>query len=422
MHLLDELHPGPPLGHRSLRAEELRARFPGLASGEVLLDNAGGSQMPAAAIDRVCEYLCDSFVQLGAEYSASRRAAATVGAAREMLAALMGAGDAGSVAIAPSTTSAFALLAEAYARSPRAERDGIVVCEAGHESNVGPWLRLGERGFRVRTWRVDPTSGASDLEALEELLDERTRLVAIHHVSNVLGRVEDVEAVTRAAHAVGARVAVDGVAYAPHRAMDVARWGVDWYAFSAYKVFGPHLAALFGTHEAFAELEPPCHEFLRAKGAPLAFEPGGVQHELCAGLLGTWDHLCFLAGETAGTPFERELVERAFAAMEALEGPLQERLVGWLAAHPRVRLFGPTFADRSRVPTVSFVHQRLTSREIALTANALGFGLRHGHFYARRLIEALGLDPEDGVVRASLVHYNTREEVEGLIGLLDSIL
>lgn len=403
-------------------ARTVRSRFPALAAPLAFLDNAGGSQLPDTVIAAVHDYMVHRFVQVGADYAASTEATATVAAAHRVAELLVNAGEAGKVALGSSTSALVAMLADCYARAPRVGRDEIVVCEEGHEANVGPWLRLEDRGYTVKVWRFDREAETCRFEELEGLVTERTRIVAGIHVSNLLGRIEDIPGLCRIAHAKGARVVVDGVAFAPHRAMDVQALGADWYVYSHYKIYGPHLAALFGTHAALAEIEGPNHFFIDARDVPCKLELGGVLHEGCAGILGLQPYLAFLAGAAPDRPLERAIVERAFEVMAALEEPLQRRLISYLASRDDVRLVGPATADAARVPTLSFVHASKSSAAIARQANAAGLGIRFGHFYAYRLCRALGLDPEDGVVRTSLVHYNSAEEVERLIALFDRIL
>lgn len=223
---------------------------------------------------------------------------------------------------------------------------------------------------------------------------------------------------TAAAHAVGARVVVDGVAYAPHRAVDVQAWDVDWYGYSAYKVYGPHIGVLYGSHAAFAELEGPNFYFIPKAEVPYKFELGGVAHESCAGLVALRQYLQFLSGRDA---YDRQTVVDAFEVMEACERPLQERLVQYLDEHPRVRLLGTRDTGHGRVATVSFVHESTTSAAISQVANAQHIGIRFGHMYAPRLATALGVEPVDGVVRVSCVHYNSPAEIERLIEVLDPV-
>jgi cysteine desulfurase family protein (TIGR01976 family) len=403
------------------RRAALRGLFPALVGGDVLLDNAGGTQVPLAVADRVRDYMLRSFVQVGADYEAAKTATQTVERSRRVIETVMGAGV-GQVAFGPSTSALCAMLADCIRRAPRSRRNEIVVAEAGHEANVGPWLRLARDGFEPRLWRIDTGAQECPIEVLARLVSDRTLLVALPHVSNLLGRVERLAEVVEIAHRSGARVVVDGVAFAPHRAMDVGAWGVDWYVFSIYKVFGPHMAALYGSREALAEVEGPNHFFVDRGDVPYKLELGGVIHEGCAGILGLCDYLPRLAGGAPEEPLRRETVVRALKAIEALERPLTERLVGYLRGRTDVRMIGPAETGPARVPTVSFVHAKRSSKEIALAANAAGLGIRYGHFYAHRLAAALGLDPDDGVVRTSLVHYNSPEEVERVIAFFEEFL
>lgn len=400
----------------------IRAHFSALEGEDVFLDNAGGSQVPVAVADRVRDYMLTTYVQVGADYETSLRATATVERARELVRVLMHSAGVGEVVLGPSTSALLAMLADCYGRVPDPSRNEIIVAESGHEANVGPWVRLADRGFRVVWWKVDPERQACPVEALEAMLGRKTRIVALPHVSNLLGRIDDIVTVTRMAHEAGARVVVDGVAYAPHRAMDVAEWEVDWYVCSHYKVYGPHMASLFGRHDAFAEIEGPNHFFVPKGNVPCKMELGGVLHEACAGLLGLAGYLAMLAGTDPSAPFDRAAVHRAFETMTVCERPLQERLLSYLRGKPAVKLIGPAQPGPDRVPTVSFVDARKSSREIAVAANQRRLGIRYGHFYAHRLCTALGLEPDDGVVRASLVHYNTLDEVDRLIGFLETVL
>ena len=398
--------------------DAIRFRFPALAGDTVFFENAGGSQVPAVVGDAVRDYMLHTYVQLGVDYELSRRCSALVDRAHDFIRLLVNGDDVGEVVLGASCSSLCLMLADAYARV-LGPGDEIVVAEAGHEANVGPWTHLADRGVTLRTWRVDPDSGRANLQGLADVLSERTRIVTFPHVSNLVGEIVDVQAATALAHEVGAKVVVDGVAYAPHRAMDVKAWGVDWYVYSTYKVYGPHMGALFGRHEAFAELEGPNHFFVPKDEIPWKFELGGVSHEGCAGLLALGEYLCFLAGHEA---FSRQTVVDAFAVMTACEQPLLERLLGFLREHPRARIVGPDRPAPDRVGTVSFVHESKTSAEIAAAAHAEEIAIRSGHMYAWHQCKAMGIDPLDGVVRASFVHYNTPDEMERFVELLDRVL
>ncbi|MFO7608773.1 MAG: aminotransferase class V-fold PLP-dependent enzyme [Candidatus Krumholzibacteriia bacterium] len=398
----------------------LRARFPALASGTVFLENAGGSQVPACVADAVHRYLRETYVQLGAGYPLSRHCTQVVADAHAFARTFVN-GRGGQAMIGPSSTVMLNMLAGCYGQvlAPGSE---IILAETGHEANLGPWKRLERLGATIRWWRLDPELQLCPLDALDELLTDRTALVALPHVSNLLGGIVDLPEVVRMAHGAGARVVADGVAYAPHRAIDVDAWGVDWYVYSTYKVYGPHMAVLYGRDDALAELPSPNHFFVPQDDLPYLFEPGGPSHEGCAGLLALGEYLQFLAGAEGGAPCDRGAVERAFAVMEQLEAPLVARLLEYLHGKPGVRVIGPQEAGPARVGTVSFVHERLTAREIAAILDRTAIAVRHGHMYAWHLVEALGLDLEDGVLRVSFVHYNTLDEIERLIEVLDTIL
>ena len=400
--------------------KRIRAQFPALAGDTVYLENAGGSQVPAVVADSIRDYMLTSYVQLGAGYPLSHRATELVDEAHDFVRLMMNGTD-GEVILGPSTSALLQMLAGCYAQvlKPGSE---IVVAQTGHEANVGPWKMLDRLGFELRWWKMDPSTCTCPLSDLEDLLSDRTALVAFPHVSNLLGEIVDIEAITSLAHKAGARVVVDGVAYAPHRAIDVSAWNVDWYAYSTYKVYGPHMAALWGRRDALEELSGPNHFFVPDDDLPYKFEVGGANHEGCAGICGLRDYLATLVGEADSSRLDRPAIERAFDIMTACELPLQARLIGYLRSRDDVRIIGPTDDGGSRVGTISFVHDSKSSAEITAAVDRSGIGIRHGHMYAYHLCEAASLDPEDGVVRTSLVHYNTPEEIERLIEVFDKVL
>lgn len=411
-----------------LTIDAIRTFFPAIGSSlDVFMDNAGGSQVPIQVADAIRDYMLTTYTQVGAGYATSRRSTETVERAHRFVELLMNVQDRGRVALGPSTTVLCSMLADCYARAGTRGRNEIIVAETAHEANAGPWFRLADRGFTVHTWPFEIEEQRLTANRLTNLLSDRTRIVALPHVSNVLGRIEDVAEYTRLAHEAGARVVIDAVAYAPHRAMDVAKLGVDWYVYSTYKVFGPHMAALFGTLEAFAELQGPNHFFIPNDAVPYKFEPGGPSHEGCAGLLALWPYLAALAFGNPADAANRTDIERAYQHITDLETKLQESVIGFLRTKPDVRIIGPATTDPGRVCTISFVHRTMRSQEVVKIANERGFGIRFGHFYAYRLCDRLARegvlhDAADGVVRISLLHYNSLEEVDRLIECLDGTL
>lgn len=402
-----------------LPIDHVRSRFPALARDEVFLDNAGGSQILGAVIDGIAGYLRDCNVQHGATYASSRLAAARVEGGKRAIASLLGAGPDDTVVIGPSTTQIVFNLAAALAPSLR-PGDEIVVTEADHEANVGAWRRLAARGAVVKTWPVDRARAALDLAALAPLLSRRTRLVCVTHCSNILGTIVDVRAAAALVHRVGARIFVDGVAYAPHGPIDFAGLGVDGYVFSVYKVYGPHLAAACLRPDFFAELANINHDFYDC--GPYRLQPGGVNYELVAGSAAIAGYLDGLGEELGPAPGETPR-RRAWAAIARHEAELAEHLLRYLKSCPRVHVVGETCPDRHvRVPTISFVVDGEPSAGIPPRVDPHGVGVRYGDFCSRALVDALGLRRHGGVVRVSLVHYNTHDEVERLIRALAPIV
>ncbi len=409
--------------------DTIRAQFPSLASPTVYLDNAGSSQVPRCVADAVHHYFLASYAQTGGSYTESLSAADTVHDAHELMARCANLPSWQHAILGASDSALVRMLADAFADSAShsspaaATRNQIIVNLNGHESNIGCWLRLAKLGFAITPWHDLPVAGDAFVSSLKPLLSARTRLVVFPHVSNILGSVVNVRAIADLAHNAGARILVDGVAFAPHRTIDLPALGADWYSWSTYKVLGPHAAVLAGTPDAMAEVTGPNHFFMPADAWPKKFELGGISHEACAALLGIQPYLRLLAGEA--TPASNELIsrstiERAFGIMAALELPLQHRLITGLQSIRGITIHGPTATDASRVPTVAFTLAGRTSEQVATAANARGLALRFGHFYSHRLVSTLlpGHDPDDGVIRISLVHYNTPAEVDAALAFI----
>jgi len=401
----------------------VRRQFPTLSDEWTLFDNAGGSVPLAAVIDSVRDFMTRHPVQLGASYALSEEATARVRAGHEAMAELIHA-DADEIVLGPSTTANLRLLAEALRPQWRAG-DEVVVTNLDHEANVGCWRRLESTGIAVREWRARPDSAALELADLEALVGERTRLVAFSHCSNIVGGLNDVAAIARRVHEAGGLVCVDGVAFAPHRRVDVKALGVDFYALSLYKTYGPHLALLYGQRRHLLAARSQNHFFIDETSLPAKLEPGSSNHELTASLPAILAYFEALdAHHFPGAGGERaKRLTRVAALLRQHEERLAGRLIEFLESKKNIRIIGPVTADgRVRVPTISFVVDGRDASEIPPLLDPQRIAVRFGHFYAYRLIRDLGLRERNGVVRVSMVHYNTAAEVERLIRALDTIL
>ena len=408
----------------SLDLAFVRAQFPALASGFAFLDNAGGSQILGGVVDRIRDYLLTTNVQLGASYRVSQDASARLHEAQVRTAELLNAARPEEIVMGPTSTVLLQFLARAMA-GQFAPGDEVVVSRADHESNIGPWVGLEAHGVVVKTWELNGDTGALELDDLERVMTPRTRLVAVTHASNIFGAIQPIAAISRFVHERNARICVDGVAYAPHRAVDVTAWDVDYYALSFYKVYGPHHAVLYGKYDQLLALDNLYHYFVAKDRIPYKLQPGNPNYELSYGCIGIADYLVDLGrrvGVPAGAP-RRMAIETAWSAIAAHEATLAARLLDYLHGRPGVRVVGPATADAAiRVPTVSFVADGVDSDAIVRHTDTLGLGIRHGDFHSRRLVEWLGYGGVSGVVRASLVHYITVDEVDRLIAALDAVI
>ena len=406
----------------ALNLDLIRAEFPALQDGCVYLDNAGGSQVLKRVADRVSDYLLTSSVQLGASYAQSQAAGERVLAARRSVAQLINAPADDEVVMGGATTSLMFLFTQALLPGVK-PGDEIVVTNTDHEANIGCWMRLRQAGAVVKVWEVNPQTLALDLADLDRLLSPRTTWVAMTHASNILGTVNPVAEVAQRAHAVGARLCVDAVAYAPHRLVDVQASGADAYVFSFYKVFGPHYAVLWLKRDLLLGLPSLNHYFIGPEVVPYKLQPGNVNYELSYGCIGISDYLVHVGNTLGATGTERQKMQAAFDAFEAHENLLAERLLAYLRSKPSVRVIGHDSAtDGQRVPTISFVAGQQSSESIVRHVDQYGIGIRFGDFYAKRLIEALGLQAQGGVVRVSIAHYNTHDEIDRLIQHLDEVI
>lgn len=400
--------------------EYVRQQFPALrahprAQAEgywAFFDNAGGSLAPQSVISAASEYMSTAQMQFGAPYPASQVAARKVRAGREAMAKIMDC-DPDEVVINGSTTLNAYLLADALSPAWKAG-DAVVISEADHEANRSPWRRLAQRGIEVRVWPLHEASMQLRFEELDPLLDDKVRLVAYTQCANVIGAIHDVGALNAKIHDRGAQVCVDGVAYAPHRRPLPKKWDCDYYLWSAYKVYGPHLGVMYGKHERLLELSNRNHLFLQESDLPYKLQPGNINHELGASLVGSLQYLEGLA-QAHGHRGE-DALDRVFEDIANYESQLCEPLLAFLRAHPKVKIYGPESSDPDlRVPTIAFSVAGRKSQELAEAITKEELALRFGNFYAHGAIERMGLSLQDGVVRVSLVHYNDKAEIDRLL-------
>ncbi|MGD9022073.1 MAG: aminotransferase class V-fold PLP-dependent enzyme [Lysobacterales bacterium] len=402
----------------------VRAQFPAFSEpsleGFTHFENAGGSYACGAMIEALHDYYRATKVQPYYCFEPSSKAGAQMDRARERMAEWLNV-TAEEVHFGTSTSQNTYVVAQAL-RQYLQPGDEIIVTNQDHEANVGAWRRLEEAGMVVREWRIDPESGELDGAGLENLLGERTRVVAFTHCSNIIGSMHPVNEWCEKIHAAGAIAIVDGVSYAGHGLPDVTALGADIYLFSMYKVYGPHLGVMTMRADLNRRLPNQGHFF--NEGYPTArFTPAGPDHAQIASVNGVLDYFESVYAHHFGNeqvdPVKR--TARVRALFQHTERRNLQPLLDFLSQKEGVRLIGKT-VTKKRAPTVSFVAEAWKPLEVARELAARNIGIGHGHCYAYRLIEALGLPIEHGVVRTSFVHYTSASEIERLIEALDEIL
>jgi cysteine desulfurase family protein (TIGR01976 family) len=413
---------------------ERRAECPALeqmAGGRplVFFDGPGGTQVHGSVIEAMSRYLTEANSNFHGAFLFSRRTDETVAAARQALADLFNAPGPDEIVFGPNMTSLTFNLSRAIGRT-LASGDEIVVTRLDHDANIAPWLALQERGVIIRHADFNPSDCTLDMTSLEMAINPRTKVVALGYASNAVGTINEVRHAAELAHTVGAWVYVDAVHYAPHGPVDVQALDCDFLVCSAYKFFGPHLGVLYGRYGLLESL--PAYKVRPADDAPPhKFETGTQSFEALAGVTAAVDYLTSVGrrfgGEFAsGFPgFEgrRRDLKTAMSAIQTYERGLCQRLVTGLGAIPGLRIYGITDPPRfdRRVPTVSFTMDGLTPREIAQRLNQANIFVWDGNFYALAVTKRLGLERRGGLLRVGLAHYNTAEEVETLLGVLEDM-
>ena len=399
----------------------IRAHFPAFAEpslqGQAFFENAGGSYMSRQVMDKLDHYVRATKVQPYGFYPASQEAGAAMDLSFTRLAQALNV-TADWIHFGPSASANTYVLANAFG-SWLKPGDAIVVTNQDHEANSGTWRRLANRGIEVREWQVDPQTGRLSLAALDTLLDAKVRLIAATHCSNVAGEINPVAEIAARAKSIGAVTVIDGVSYAPHGLPDLQALGADIYFFSAYKVYGPHQGVMAVRPDLAMSLPNQGHFFNDDKPR-YRLTPAGPDHAQIAAASGIVDYLETVA-EIAGNSVEGETAfRRAHTAMRLQETILAAPLLDYLRKKNSVRIIGPD-DPAVRAPTIAL---GLAEPGAAVAARLAKHGIMAGggHFYAYRLLEAVGIAPTHRVLRLSFTHYTSPEEIDQLIAALDAEL
>ena len=392
----------------------VRAAFPALnrARGFVFFDNAAGAQVPQIVLDAVNHHFLQCNVQRGGRYAQSREVDATIARARQSVADLLNARDPNEIAFGMNATSFIRLTSLAIGQRLGA-RNEIVVTDMDHEANVATWLALERNGARFLWWRMRE-DGLLHVDDLVPLLSSRTRLVACTLTSNAIGSVVDIAAAARVAHGAGAEIFIDAVHYGPHGLIDVQAFDCDYLVCSGYKIFAPHMGFLWGRRHLLEELPTFREDFIPDK-PPAKIEAGTFIYENVAGMDAAMRYLEELGNALNADckPLSRRAaLQKALTAIRAYEQELSLEMLDVLhRCGATVYGISDTTKIDQRVPTLCFNLPKIPPARVTEEFARKSIGVRDGHMYAPRLMKRLGLTQESGAVRASLVHYNTQDEV-----------
>ncbi len=403
-------------------AESLRKQFPALQhdGAGIFFDNAAGAQVPRMVLDAVNFHLIDHNVQRGGRYRQSLAVDETIARARASVAAFVNARRPEEIAFGMNATSFIRLISLAIGQTLD-ERNEIIVTDLDHEANVATWLVLERMGAKFVWWKMRD-DGCLHVEDLKPLLTSRTRLVACTLTSNALGTIVDVRAAADAAHAVGAEIFLDSVHYGPHGRIDVQAFDCDYLVCSGYKIFAPHMGFMYGRYGLLRAL-PTFREDFIPDEPPGKIEAGTFIYENVAGMDAAVNYLAQLGRTVSGKSASLgEDIQFAMDAIRGYEQTLSIELLRVLKDRDAV-IYGIDSEARiaERVPTICFNIPKVSPATVTEAAARAGIGIRDGHMYAPRLMKRMNLPRETGMVRVSLVHYNTVAEIHSFAAVLSSL-
>jgi cysteine desulfurase family protein (TIGR01976 family) len=414
----------------------VRSQFPALAltdngTRRIYFDNPGGTQIPTSVAEAITDCLLTKNANIGAYFASSIDADVVVQSAREAMADFLNAPSADEISFGQNMTTITLHMSRSIGRLLR-PGDEIVLSQMDHDANIGPWLSLArDLELEIRWLPFNKDSFEFDLDVLDEVITERTRLVCVGGASNLTGTINDVTSICAKARAAGAMTYIDAVQFAPHVPTDVQQIGCDFFVCSPYKFFGPHQGVLWGRREVLEQLEP-----YKARPAdpelPWRFETGTQSHEGLAGITATVNYFASIgqsmaqdyAGSWSQLSGRRHDVHAALELLFDYEKLLASRLIEGLLSIDGITIQGisnPEAMDR-RVPTVSFTHDKKSPDLIARELARQNIFVWSGHNYALEVARTLGILESGGAVRVGPVHYNSIEEIDELLMVLPGLL
>ena len=408
-----------------LDIDYVRSQFPAfedpLSKDWSFFENAGGSYVPKNVIDKLTEFMTSTKVQPYAEYPMSKIAGENMDKATHLFAKMINA-KSNEILIGGSTSINLYVLSNALKHIIN-PGDEVIVTNQDHEANISPWRRLKDYGANIVEWKFNYDDHELKISDLNKLINSKTKILAVTHCSNIVGSVNNLKEISELAHKNNIIVIGDGVSYAPHGFPNVKELDVDFYTFSLYKTYGPHLALLYGKEEILKNLPNQNHEFLKGQ-YPYTINPGGPNHEELVSLIGIYEYFENLYNHH----FENknlstlEKIDKINNLISLHETTIANPILKYLNERKDLNLIGKNkIQNKDRAPTISFYSNKKTSKEISNTLLQSKIATRNDNFYAWRCLEHLGIDTNDGVVRLSMTHYNNQYDTENVLKALEKI-
>jgi cysteine desulfurase family protein (TIGR01976 family) len=411
----------------------LRSQFPSLQQIDensrpyVYFDGPGGTQVPQVVIDAMADYFTNANANCGGPFITSYRNDDMINQARIAMADLLNAGSEREIVFGANMTTLTFSISRAMGRSLQAG-DEIIVTSLDHDGNISPWLALEEKGVIIKWADFNVKDCRLDLDHFSSLFSNKTKLVAVGYASNAVGTINPIKTIAAMAHDVGARVWVDAVHFAPHGPIDVQAIDCDFLVCSAYKFFGPHVGVVWGKQNLLEQLAA-----YRVRPSipdpPHKFETGTLNHEGLAGVVAAVDYLAEvgrnfgsrLSSELSNYEGRRKDLKQAMGIIAAYERPLFSYMLRELQKISGIKVYGILNEDEfdERCPTVAFTREGYAPEDIATKLGERGIFVWHGNYYALAVTERLGVEDSGGMVRVGLAHYNTKEEVDRFLAVLN---
>ena len=403
----------------NLDLKYVKAQFPAfkdpLSSKWAFFENAGGSYVPHNVITQLNQFMTSTKVQPYAEFDTSRIAGNNMDKATRLFAEMINANNE-EIIIGGSTTMNMYVLSNAMKHFLE-PGDEIIVTNQDHEANIGAWRKLKDHGAVIKEWKINPKNAELEIDDLKKIINSKTKIVAVTHCSNIVASINNLKEIANIVHENNAYIIGDGVSYAPHGFPDVKDLDVDFYTFSLYKTYGPHLGLLYGKKEILSQLPNQNHEFLDGD-IPYTLNPGGPNHEELSSLIGIHEYFNDL--HKHHFPNEdislREKIEKINDLISNHEEKIGNIFLEYLKTRNDIKLIGKNkIENKNRAPTFAFTSKNDSSKVLSSKLVKNGIATRNDNFYAWRCLQALGISTDDGVVRTSMVHYNSEDDVNILI-------